>query len=41
MNNLLDTHTLIWFINGDKALSVQAKDKIEDSNAINYVLEVF
>ncbi len=37
MNNLLDTHTLIWFINGDKALSVQAKDKIEDSNAINYV----
>jgi PIN domain nuclease of toxin-antitoxin system len=37
MNNLLDTHTLIRFINGDKALSVQAKDKIEDSNAINYV----
>jgi PIN domain nuclease of toxin-antitoxin system len=30
MKNLLDTHTLIWFINGDKELSDAAKQEIEN-----------
>lgn len=37
MDNLLDTHTLIWFINGDEALSKRAKNEIEATNVINYV----
>lgn len=28
MENLLDTHTLIWFINGDVSLSDKAKEEI-------------
>ncbi len=37
MNNLLDTHTLIWFINGDGLLSEKAKKSIEKTNIINFV----
>lgn len=37
MNILLDTHTLIGFINGEASLSEQAKNKIEATDAINYV----
>jgi len=37
MNNLLDTHALIWFINGDEALSLHAKKIIQASGIINYV----
>jgi PIN domain nuclease of toxin-antitoxin system len=29
MKNLLDTHTLIWFLNGDKDLSEKARKTIE------------
>jgi PIN domain nuclease of toxin-antitoxin system len=36
MDNLLDTHTLIWFINGDEALSEIAKNKIQSVGVINY-----
>jgi PIN domain nuclease of toxin-antitoxin system len=37
MRNLLDTHTLIWFVNGDSQLSNIAKKAIEESDAVNYV----
>jgi PIN domain nuclease of toxin-antitoxin system len=30
MNLLLDTHSLIWFLNGDEKLSEKAKTAIED-----------
>jgi PIN domain nuclease of toxin-antitoxin system len=29
---LLDTHTFLWFVNGDPKLSVQARTLIEDVN---------
>jgi PIN domain nuclease of toxin-antitoxin system len=32
MNYLLDTHTLLWFINGDALLSEKAKAIIKDYN---------
>jgi PIN domain nuclease of toxin-antitoxin system len=32
MNYLLDTHTLLWFINGDASLSENAKAIIKDYN---------
>lgn len=35
--NLLDTHTLIWFIEGSKELSQTARQTIETENADNYV----
>jgi PIN domain nuclease of toxin-antitoxin system len=35
--NLLDTHTLIWFINGDPELSRTARTAIESENTINFV----
>src|SRR5437870_9435046 len=35
--NLLDTHALIWFINGDSGLSSKAKQTIEATDAINFV----
>lgn len=35
--NLLDTHALIWFIDGNGLLSKKAKTQIEDGNAINFV----
>jgi len=37
MNYLLDTHALIWFLNGDKSLSVKARKAIESDNASNFV----
>jgi len=35
--NLLDTHTLIWFIDGNKELSQTARQEIEAENATNFV----
>lgn len=35
--NLLDTHALIWFINGDTELSPTARAAIETENIINFV----
>jgi PIN domain nuclease of toxin-antitoxin system len=37
MNYLLDTHVLIWFLNGDKALSNKARKAIEAENATNFI----
>lgn len=37
MQHLLDTRTIIWFINGDKELSGKAKQIIEKDSAANYV----
>jgi PIN domain nuclease of toxin-antitoxin system len=35
--NLLDTHTFIWFINGDKELSTKARAIVEAEDALNFV----
>lgn len=35
--NLLDTHALIWYINGDPELSENARKAIESDNTINFV----
>lgn len=35
--NLLDTHTLLWFIEGSNLLSQKAKQEIENENAFNFV----
>jgi PIN domain nuclease of toxin-antitoxin system len=37
MLHLLDTHTFIWFINGDDQLSANAIKKIESDEAINFI----
>jgi PIN domain nuclease of toxin-antitoxin system len=37
MNLLLDTHTLIWFLEGDSHLGSTAKRYIENANNINFV----
>lgn len=37
MNNLLDTHTLIWFLDGDKSLSLKARNAIESNDAKNFI----
>ncbi|HUZ58513.1 MAG TPA: hypothetical protein VMU83_07015 [Hanamia sp.] len=37
MNYLPDTHTLIWFLNGDSDLSTKARKAIESTEAINFV----
>lgn len=38
MNLLLDTHTLIWFLNGNEAdLSAKAKQLITDSANVSYI----
>ncbi len=37
MNYLLDTHTLIWFLNGDKDLSSKARKAIESADAVNFI----
>ncbi len=37
MNNLIDTHALIWFLNGDDNLSEKARKSIENKNAVNFV----
>ncbi|MBM2816504.1 MAG: hypothetical protein HW421_3266 [Ignavibacteria bacterium] len=37
MDILLDTHTFIWFFNGDEQLSSKALKLIEDSKNMKYV----
>lgn len=37
MSYLLDTHTLIWFLEGDTSLSTKACLAIEDENSQKYV----
>jgi PIN domain nuclease of toxin-antitoxin system len=37
MHYLLDTHALIWFINGDKELSTKARKAIESESSIKYI----
>jgi len=37
MNNLLDTHVFIWFVNGESKLSAQAKSSIELHTSVNYL----
>ncbi len=37
MDLLLDTHTLIWFLNGDDMLSKKAKSAIEDAENVKIV----
>ena len=37
MDLLLDTHSLIWFLNGDEKLSDKAKSVIEDSTNLKNV----
>jgi PIN domain nuclease of toxin-antitoxin system len=37
MNNLLDTHTFIWFTEGDNQLSSHARKAIEISDVINFI----
>ncbi|WP_442795229.1 type II toxin-antitoxin system VapC family toxin [Pelobium manganitolerans] len=36
-NYLLDTHTLLWFLNGDIQLSMLAKENIESSRSTKYI----
>ena len=37
MEYLLDTHTFLWFINGDEQISQKAKDAITNPDAIKYI----
>ncbi len=37
MNYLLDTHTFIWFINGEEELSSLARKTIEHKDANNFI----
>lgn len=37
MNYLLDTHTFLWFINSDEALSERSKSLIEDAEHTLYL----
>ena len=37
MEYLLDTHTFLWFINGDAQLSKKAREAIVDPDAIRYI----
>jgi PIN domain nuclease of toxin-antitoxin system len=37
MDYLLDTHTFLWFINGDTQLSKKAKEAIVNPDAIKYI----
>jgi len=37
MNLLLDTHTLIWFFNGDSQLSDKARKAIEDEKNLKFI----
>lgn len=37
MDNLLDTHALLWYIEGDTALSTKARSVIEDKDSVNYI----
>jgi len=37
MEYLLDTHSFLWFINGDEQLSGKARKAIADPDAIKYI----
>jgi PIN domain nuclease of toxin-antitoxin system len=37
MNYLLDTHAIIWFLNGDEKLSVKSKEIIENQDNLKFV----
>ena len=37
MELILDTHTVIWFFNGDRQLSAKARKMIEETKNIKYV----
>jgi len=37
MEYLLDTHSFLWFINGDDQISQKAKNAITDPEAIKYI----
>ena len=37
MEYLLDTHTFLWFINGDAQLSKNAREAIGNSDTIKYI----
>ncbi|WP_031431071.1 type II toxin-antitoxin system VapC family toxin [Methylomicrobium agile] len=37
MNLLLDTHTLIWLLEGDENLSVSARKQIENPDNTNFI----
>jgi len=37
MDILLDTHTIIWFLNGDNQLSLKAINEIEDPKNKKYI----
>jgi len=37
MEYLLDTHSFLWFINGDEQLSEKAKIAIQDPDATKYI----
>lgn len=37
MNLLLDTHTLLWFLNGDARLTAKAKSLIDDAHNSQFV----
>jgi PIN domain nuclease of toxin-antitoxin system len=37
MKYLLDTHTFLWFINGDEQLSKNAKEAITNPDRVKYV----
>lgn len=37
MEYLLDTHSFLWFINGDEQISQKAKNAIADPETIKYI----
>ena len=37
IKNLLDTHTFLWFIDGNDSLSSKALEHIENENAQNFI----
>ncbi|MCF8360288.1 MAG: PIN domain-containing protein [Prolixibacteraceae bacterium] len=37
MNYLLDTHTIIWFLNGDEKLSRKSLDIIENQDSLKFL----
>ena len=37
IKNLLDTHTFLWFIDGNDNLSSKALENIENENAQNFI----
>ena len=36
-NNLLDTHTLLWYINGNENISAATRTLIEEKGIVNFV----